>query len=140
MTTNYYSRSDAAILLFDVTNPATLAAVTDWLDSAQRLSRGENLFLVGNKIDLQAERQRPDRLPQLLPRVVAYYEVSALAGTEVDACFERVIEHVLNVRERREFENENENSLMSRSQTISDRVFTDGPRNDPMVTIEEEGV
>lgn len=49
---NFYIGAQAALLLYDVTNPASLQALTEWAARCRRYAEDVPIIVAGNKIDL----------------------------------------------------------------------------------------
>ena len=55
---NYYRKAQGAILVFDISNRETLDRVREWINELSQQCRGAvSLLLVGNKSDLETQRQ-----------------------------------------------------------------------------------
>ncbi|KAJ1434437.1 P-loop containing nucleoside triphosphate hydrolase protein [Ochromonadaceae sp. CCMP2298] len=53
----YLGHSGAIVLVYDVTNRESFANLDDWLSRARKLSSTQFIYLLGNKLDLVADRQ-----------------------------------------------------------------------------------
>jgi small GTP-binding protein len=104
VTASYYRKAHAAILLFDVTKESSFHNVAEWLANVRQYAKEQTLlFLAGNKIDLRGRFDCVDssRVKAFASKEhLLYFDVSALEGSGVSECFERVVEDILNQRER----------------------------------------
>ena len=96
ITRSYYRGSVAALLLFDVTNRATFDHLEMWL-SETRVSPTMMVILVGNRVDLEGERQVSQSEAQDYAEAhgLLYIEASAKTGHNVENCFRILVEKVL---------------------------------------------
>ncbi|XP_064470864.1 uncharacterized protein LOC135385462 isoform X4 [Ornithodoros turicata] len=56
LSSTFYRKANATIVMYDVTNPSSYREINFWADQARRMSGNDNLVLtlVGNKIDMRA--------------------------------------------------------------------------------------
>jgi small GTP-binding protein len=100
---NYLAGSDAALVIFDLTNPDSLSNLQGWLREyiSVNKSRQPPILLVGNKLDLVDERkigliqvrkflELAEENPRISNRIIGYMETSAKTGDNVKVCFNRV--------------------------------------------------
>jgi len=76
----YCRSADIAVVMFDVSNPATLASCKSWIDDLTRFNENCTLVVVGSKIDLPRAVSRDDVLRSLSSWGVQpdhYFELSA---------------------------------------------------------------
>ena len=95
---NFYIGAQAAMLVYDVTEPASLQALVEWLRRCRRYAPEAPIIVVGNKIDLGLS------FPPLWGRAFAKYIgaahgfVSAKTGENVPLAFNLLaraaVEHV----------------------------------------------
>mmetsp|Transcript_6920 Transcript_6920/g.20047 ORF Transcript_6920/g.20047 Transcript_6920/m.20047 type:complete len:215 (-) Transcript_6920:2930-3574(-) len=91
----YYRNADAALLVFDVTDPGSFRRVRDWVKELRQMV-GPNIALsiAANKQDLvaaegRAERAVPDDRSRAFAQTVgaAYYRTSAKTGAGIEQAF-----------------------------------------------------
>jgi GTPase SAR1 family protein len=78
-----------------VTREETFEHLEDWLDVVLATVGDIPRVLVGNKVDLEELRVVPRSYAELYARkkgFLAYYEVSAKSGANVDAPFSKLVE------------------------------------------------
>lgn len=85
----FYEGSNAAIVVFDVTNVESLNHVGDWLQEIQKNCGTIPCFLLGNKIDL-VDMRRVTR-DMVTGFKMPYFETSAKTGENVLDLFNSVI-------------------------------------------------
>jgi small GTP-binding protein len=83
----YYSGSNGALLVFDLTRPETLEAMPRWLDDLHKVTGKIPIVLVANKADLRKEiaQERMDLISSQLGSSIMY--TSAKEGTGVEEAF-----------------------------------------------------
>lgn len=83
----YYSGSNGAILVFDLTRPDSLESVPRWHDDLVKVTGKIPLVLVANKADLHKEvaQERMDQVTSQLG--IDIHFTSAKVGTGVDEAF-----------------------------------------------------
>merc|ERR1711998_560473 len=94
-----YRQANAIMFVFDVTRRETLDDVTTYVEAAklQQSGRKQELILVGNKIDVAAEREvsREDGYAFVLKHGMNdYREVSAKSGANVQISFRNALTHI----------------------------------------------
>jgi len=102
MTSSYFGGANAVIVVFDVSKEKSFQSVPKWISEAKRFSDKQKdiaFFIIGNKIDLNAQRvvSAEDAEKLAAQNAAVYFEVSAKTGTQVahaftsiaKTCFER---------------------------------------------------
>jgi Ras-related protein Rab-5C len=95
----YVRGARLAVLVFDLTEPASLDALSEWIDVALgSLTAGTPLVLVANKIDLKENILVSDDAIQRFAAVhrLPVYKTSAMTGAGVSALFTAIAEKVLS--------------------------------------------
>jgi small GTP-binding protein len=86
---NFYLGAQAAMLVYDVTEPLTLKALVEWVDRCRKYCPEAPLLIVGNKLDLG--QKAPTAWGETLARYVQAHQhgcVSAKSGERVAWAFE----------------------------------------------------
>ncbi|KAH0789104.1 ras-related protein Rab-22A [Histomonas meleagridis] len=112
----YYQGSQAAIIVFSLTEPESLDAAFEWYDEVR--SHFEVLpliYLVGNKSDLADERKVTNEEASTKAEKIKafYFETSAKNGQNIDELFEDIADRVQSIDVKKDAVdiggNENEN-------------------------------
>jgi len=109
VTRSYYRGAAGALLLYDITSRETFNALTNWLTDARTLaSPNIIIILVGNKKDLEAEREvtylEASRFAQ--ENDLMFLETSAMTGENVEETFLRCSKTILSKIETGELDPE----------------------------------
>ncbi|KAL4796196.1 P-loop containing nucleoside triphosphate hydrolase protein [Aspergillus venezuelensis] len=104
ITRSYFRGASGALLVFDITRPATFTACTQWLQDLRQIAEeGIVVILVGNKSDLgegdsDSNQRRVTREEAeewcRMNNVVRYLETSAKSGEGVERAFLEVAERI----------------------------------------------
>jgi small GTP-binding protein len=93
----YFKSAAVAVVVFDLTSLDSFAAIQQWHTDIVENCGGSDpkIIVVGNKLDLRSGRViSEDQIEDLVGRLqCAYFEVSALEGTNIEVLF-RGIGHV----------------------------------------------
>ncbi len=93
---NFYLGSQAALLVFDVTEPRSLEALAAWVERVKRYSPDTPFLIVGNKIDLTPAV--PAEWGETFAKYVGadrFLQLSAKTDTNVTPTFARLAELAL---------------------------------------------
>ncbi|XP_014675002.1 PREDICTED: ras-related protein Rab-4B-like isoform X1 [Priapulus caudatus] len=109
VTRSYYRGAAGALLVYDITSRETYNALTNWLTDARTLaSPNIVIILVGNKRDLEAEREvtflEASRYAQ--ENELMFLETSALTGGNVEETFLKCARSILTKIEQGELDPE----------------------------------
>jgi Ras-related protein Rab-5C len=96
----YYPKSQVALLVFSVTDAASLNDPRTWAEEMkEQLAEMPTLFIVGNKSDLPDRKVQTQEGENLANELNAtYFEVSAKTGNGIDELFLRIAAAALNNR------------------------------------------
>ncbi|OHT07246.1 Ras-related protein Rab-17 [Tritrichomonas foetus] len=100
---NFYRSSDAAIVVFDVTERNSFVKVKDWLDELNAVMPESFIVLVaGNKHDLDEKRAvtYDEAIDFAQSNDVTYMEVSAKTGTGIENLFLHVSEKFIEALQK----------------------------------------
>lgn len=94
---SFYQGSDAAIIVFDVTDMLSFVSVKNWYEELRRFLGAIPIFLLGNKVDLTEKREVTQSTAQNLAANlgIQFFETSAKTGQNVSALFNSVITDVI---------------------------------------------
>ena len=99
ITRAYYKNSVCALVVYDITNRESFNHVQNWIEDCKTQSpKTVLLVLVGNKSDLNSERQvNYDEGMELANKnKMIFYETSAKTGTNVEEIFLKSAENISN--------------------------------------------
>jgi len=107
----FFRGADGCLLVYDITDDRSFEGLAKWRDSFVQQTNCSNpdtfpFLLLGNKLDREPERRVIRRRAQLWSnqhRCIAFYEVSAKEGSNVDAAFSELCRYILHKREEEEF-------------------------------------
>jgi Ras-related protein Rab-5C len=97
----YYQGSQVAIIVFSLTDRSTLDAATRWANELkEHFEVIPDVFLVGNKADLEAEREIDlDLAMEVASNLNAeYMETSAMTGQNIQDLFNAVADRIVKNR------------------------------------------
>jgi len=86
---NYLTKAEAGILVFDVTRKETYENIENWYNEIKEITPSISLILVGNKIDLEDQRQVSHEEGEELAKKLSlpYIETSAKTGENINDAF-----------------------------------------------------
>ena len=93
----FTKHSLGAFVLFDLSNPNSLNSVSSWVHDLRTQSKSSQVFIIGNKKDLQSKTQvQYKQAGQALARSLGaeYFEVNSLNKAEVNAIFKSMISKI----------------------------------------------
>jgi len=92
MTTSYYRKRDAIIIVFDLTDKATLEDLVEWIEEARQRNPDAYTVIVGNKSDHPKRTVSPeDGASVASNHGMPYFETSA-KNADVDKIFDHLAE------------------------------------------------
>ena len=105
IASQYYNGADGALLIFDITKKSSFERIVYWINElSQKKNINElGLLLVGNKIDLEKERQVQKEEAERFAKEnnLKYYEVSAAKNINIDNMMLDIIKQcVSNIQKR----------------------------------------
>ena len=97
MRSGFYAGSDAAVIVFDVTDVVSFGNVVNWYEELRHFRGNIPIVLLGNKVDLEADRvisyETAQELAQRLH--IEFYETSAKTGVNVTTVFYNLIGNLI---------------------------------------------
>jgi small GTP-binding protein len=99
ITRAYYKNSVCALVVYDITNRESFNHIQSWIEDCKSQSpKTVILVLVGNKSDLNAERQvsYDEGMELANKNKMIFYETSAKTGTNVEDIFVKSAENISN--------------------------------------------
>jgi small GTP-binding protein len=94
LTTIYFRDAAAAIVVYSVTSPESFAEVDSWVETFFQHTGSRTIFLVGNKVDLEDQRQvsMSEGRGKTVRMSAFFVEVSALTGEGIEELFAKIPE------------------------------------------------
>lgn len=89
----YYRNAQAAIVVYDITQPESLDKAKYWINELQKQTNNDILIaLVGNKLDLENERKISKESAESFANDLGllYFEVSAKSGENIQTLFKQI--------------------------------------------------
>ena len=109
ITRSYYKNSTCAFIVFDITDKKTFQNVASWLQECKDMCyKNILIYLIGNKTDLEDKRQvsKEDAKKFSEENNLAYYETSALNGSNIEEIFVNSASSLVEKLESGELKNE----------------------------------
>jgi small GTP-binding protein len=100
---NYYNSSDGILLVYDVSDSKTFESIKGWIDNIKEvvdLSK-IGLIIIGNKCDVdESSKQVTDLMRDDLEKSlnIKIYEASAKTNTNVNECFNLLIDQIYKLK------------------------------------------
>ncbi len=94
---NYYQGASGAFFVCDVTRSTTIEAISHYLQLFMNVNPGRPIVVLGNKIDLVADRAAYDQLVRSQAEQIgaAWFTTSAKTGENVETAFRMLAERTL---------------------------------------------
>ena len=112
----YYRDTQAAIIVFDLTAPASLNDAKMWLDELKQHGPPKCIIsLAANKADLAAQREiKDDEIQTFISQnqFDFFNETSAMTGQNIDKLFTEISEKLLNVVESEIVDDDNSKQVI----------------------------
>ena len=99
ITSSYYKGSHGCFIVYDISNEQSFESVEKWFEQVQKEgSKDVSIILVGNKCDLENERQVPkekgeEKAKQLN---IPFFETSALSNINIGDIFTEIAENIFD--------------------------------------------
>ena len=84
-----YKNMACALIVYDITKRESFNNIYSWIEECKLNSKSIYIVLVGNRVDLEDQRQVPFEVGQALANKygIDFYEISALTGENVEEIF-----------------------------------------------------
>ena len=108
ITRNFYRNADGLLVVFDLTCKESFNHVKNWINEAKEHKNGIKTILVGNKLDLEDEREvdKETALKFAEKNNLKYLETSAKNGKNINNSFKEMIALILNDKTEQEIKKE----------------------------------
>ena len=95
---NLFQRVQGIILMYDISNLNSFKNLVKWMDGIKENSKDVPVILIGNKCDLEGERQvQTEEGENFASKYdIKFYEDSAKTGVNVDKSVETIGDIILN--------------------------------------------
>mmetsp|Transcript_99802 Transcript_99802/g.281765 ORF Transcript_99802/g.281765 Transcript_99802/m.281765 type:complete len:216 (-) Transcript_99802:59-706(-) len=103
ITSAYYRGADGIIMVYDICDRESFAHVDEWLNEVNRyVNESTCKILLGNKCDLEAERQVPTEEARSKAESlgIGFIETSAKNATNVESAFQMMSAELITKREK----------------------------------------
>jgi len=96
ITRGYYKGAVGALVVYDLTKMQSFKNIEKWLQELREYADDIVIMLIGNKKDLENEREVPTQEAQKFAQKqgLLYMETSALDGENITAAFEQTINEI----------------------------------------------
>ena len=108
ITRNFYRNADGLLVVFDLTCRESFNHVKNWINEAKEHKNDIKTILVGNKLDLEDEREvdKETALKFAEKNNLKYLETSAKNGKNINNSFKEMIALILNDKTEQEIKKE----------------------------------
>jgi len=95
MTSNFFRHAKGVLLVFDVTDISSFLALHHWINSIKKYELDkEEVFVVGNKIDLEREVSYEEGKSCAMSYGMKYFETSAKTGENVKKVIQQLLYNI----------------------------------------------
>ena len=104
ITNNFFHHADGILFVFDITNHKTFLGVQKWIKEAQEVGNSFKKILIGNKTDLEEEREvsLEDIGIYCGDKKIDYYEASAKNNINIKEPFNKIVELIFKDKSNEE--------------------------------------
>ena len=129
ITKNIYKNANGVLFVFDVTKAETFANVKHWIKDTENIDKDIKGVIIGNKIDLKEERVISIKDMEEIGEKynMPVLETSAKDGTNVNECFELLIDELFKNKSNDEIKemylrkNKSDLSISTRKTNITEK-------------------
>lgn len=115
ITSTQFKGAQGILLVYDLSDKKTFENVTNWIKSIkENADYGVEIFLVGNKMDLEKQVELADEESLSLKYDIPYIETSALTGENVGEAFQLIVNKIM----KKEIKLKTEEDFKSMNQNI----------------------
>eukprot|EP01125_Pyxidicula_operculata_P012903 TRINITY_DN424_c3_g1_i1.p1 TRINITY_DN424_c3_g1~~TRINITY_DN424_c3_g1_i1.p1 ORF type:complete len:542 (+),score=111.50 TRINITY_DN424_c3_g1_i1:57-1628(+) len=107
ITRQYYRGAQGAVLVYDITNRNSFTSIARWLGEVREVNPDVVLLMVGNKSDLDNERNHLRQVPtkEALEyshhEGIAFLETSALNGTNCVRAMQQILQEIHSISDKK---------------------------------------
>ena len=102
ISVNLIKKANGILLIYDITNKDSFNSIGKWMESIDEVSSANTkVILVGNKIDMEGERQvtKEEGERRAKEYNIPFYETSCKNGININEVFSRITKEILNKKE-----------------------------------------
>ena len=102
ISVNLIKKANGILLIYDITNKGSFNSIGKWMESIDEVSSANTkVILVGNKIDMEGERQvtKEEGERRAKEYNIPFYETSCKNGININEVFSRITKEILNKKE-----------------------------------------
>ena len=102
ISVNLIKKANGILLIYDITNKDSFNSIGKWMESIDEVSSANTkVILVGNKIDMEGERQvtKEEGERRAKEYSIPFYETSCKNGININEVFSRITKEILNKKE-----------------------------------------
>ncbi len=116
ITQSLISKMQGIVIMFDLTNKETYDNIKTWIELIQEQSKKLPIIIIGNKCDLEEERQVTYEEGKELAKKynIDFMEISNKKDINVQEAGNLIINKILEIKEKNETKNENENVKLTK--------------------------
>ena len=99
ISVNLIKKANGILLIYDITNKDSFNSIGKWMESIDEVSSANTkVILVGNKIDMEGERQvtKEEGERRAKEYNIPFYETSCKDGININEVFSRITKEILN--------------------------------------------
>lgn len=121
ITKNFIKDSDGILFVYDITQKKTFDNLKTWIRLSEDSTEGFEKIIVGNKIDLENERNVSREIVKKFceDKKIREFEISAKIGTNVDDVFETLAKLIVGDKSKEELIKKFSNSARGKRLSIS---------------------
>ena len=104
----FYARNaDGIMYVYDITQQQTFENLKAWIERSESWAQGFKKIIIGNKCDLEKERQvQKNKVSEFCEKYqISEIQVSAMQGTNVDNAFQSLIDMIVGEKTEEELIN-----------------------------------
>jgi len=120
ITKNFMKGADGIIYVYDITKKSSFESLKNWIFQSEEATEGFKKIIIGNKIDLEKERQiTKDSLNKFCQsRNIKGLEVSAKNDVNVNECFETLAKLIIEGKSKEQLIERYSEARRSRGKSV----------------------
>lgn len=104
ITKSFVKGADGVIYMYDITQKDSFINIKKWIEETEAQSLNAQKIIVGNKIDLEENREVTEEMKEKLKKElnVDIIEISAKQGINIDQAFDKLVKKILGDMKKEE--------------------------------------